>query len=229
MSLMLNCFLNQRVLSGMNYYKSKLHFWEELANSLTHGAGLVASIIAMVTLIIIANGEQDATKIIVGAIYGSSLILCYLASTLYHSIQQPTLKHYLKIFDHAAIYLLIAGSYTPFTLYVIKGDWGFWMLTAIWSLAILGVVFKLFFVHRFKIFSTLIYLTMGWMALLAIQPLFENLPFEGLFLLVAGGLCYSVGVIFFLWEKLPFSHAVWHLFVLGGSVCHFFAVLLYVY
>jgi hemolysin III len=134
----------------------------------------------------------------------------------------------LKIFDHAAIYILIAGSYTPFTLFVIKGEWGQWMLTAIWALAIMGVVFKLFFVKKFKVFSTVLYLAMGWMALLAIQPLFENLPFEGLVLLVAGGLSYSVGVIFFVWEKLPFSHAIWHLFVMGGSVCHFFAILLYV-
>lgn len=213
----------------MKHFKSKLHFWEEVANSLTHGAGLIASIIALVTLIIIANGEQNFTKIIVGTVYGSSLILCYLASTLYHSFQEPKLKYYLKIFDHAAIYILIAGSYTPFTLFVIKGDWGLWMLGIIWTLAIAGVIFKLFFIKKFKIFSTLLYLAMGWMAIFAIQPLFENLPFEGLFLLVAGGLSYSVGVIFFLWEKLPFSHAVWHLFVMGGSVCHFFAILLYVF
>ncbi len=213
----------------MKHFRSKQHFWEEVANSLTHGAGLVASVIAMVTLIIIANGEQNLTKIIAGTVYGSSLILCYLASTLYHSFQEPKLKYYLKIFDHAAIYLLIAGSYTPFTLFVIKGEWGLWMLGIIWTLAIAGVIFKLFFVKKFKIFSTLLYLAMGWMAIFAIQPLFENLPFEGLFLLVAGGLSYSFGVIFFLWEKLPFSHAIWHLFVMGGSVCHFFAILLYVF
>lgn len=212
----------------MKHFKSKLHFWEEVANSLTHGAGLIASIIALVTLIIIANGEQNFSKIIAGTIYGSSLILCYLASTLYHSFQEPKLKYYLKIFDHAAIYILIAGSYTPFTLFVIRGKWGLWMLGIIWILAISGVIFKIFFVKKFKIFSTLLYLVMGWMALFAIQPLFENLPYEGLFLLIAGGLSYTVGVIFFLWEKLPFSHAVWHLFVMGGSVCHFFAILLYV-
>lgn len=212
----------------MKHLKSKLHFWEELANSLTHGAGLIASIVALITLIIIANGQTDFTKLVVGTVYGSSLVLLYLASTLYHSFHEPALKHKLKIFDHAAIYVLIAGSYTPFTLYVIKGDWGYILLAAIWALAIAGVIFKLFFVQRFKIFSTVLYLTMGWMALLAIQPLFQNLPYEGLFLLIAGGLSYSVGVIFFLWERLPFSHAIWHLFVLGGSVCHFFAVALYV-
>lgn len=212
----------------MKHFKSKLHFWEELANSLTHGAGFIASVIALITLIIIANGQTDFTKLIVGTVYGSSLVLLYLASTLYHSFHEPTLKHKLKIFDHAAIYVLIAGSYTPFTLYVIKGTWGIIMLASIWILAIAGVVFKLFFVQRFKIFSTILYLAMGWLALLAIQPLFQNLPYEGLFLLIAGGLSYSLGVIFFLWERLPFSHAIWHLFVLGGSVCHFFAVALYV-
>jgi hemolysin III len=213
---------------AMNHFKSRRHFFEELANSLTHGAGLIASIIATVFLVMIANGQNDAGKIIVGTIYGSSLILLYGASTLYHSFQSPKAKHYLKIFDHAAIYILIAGSYTPFTLYAVKGFWGEVMLYLIWTIAILGVVFKLFFVNRFKYFSTALYLGMGWLALFAIQPLFENLPFHGLFLLVAGGLSYSLGVIFFLWEKLPFSHAIWHLFVLGGSTCHFFAILLYV-
>jgi hemolysin III len=212
----------------MKHFKTRLHFWEEIANSLTHGAGLVASVIGMVFLVIVAHGQADFTKLIVGTVYGSSLVLLYLASTLYHSFHEPELKHKLKIFDHAAIYVLIAGSYTPFTLFVIKGTWGITMLAIIWALAIAGVVFKLFFVQRFKIFSTILYLTMGWLALFAIQPLFQNLPNEGLFLLVAGGLFYSIGVVFFLWEKLPFSHAIWHLFVLGGSVCHFFAVAMYV-
>jgi len=213
---------------AVNHFQSKRHFWEELANSITHGAGLVASIVATVFLIIIANGQNDAGKILVGTIYGSSLILLYGASTLYHSFQSPKAKHYLKIFDHAAIYILIAGSYTPFTLYVVKGFWGEMMLYIIWSIAVVGVIFKLFFVHRFKYFSTALYLGMGWLAMFTIQPLFENLPFHGLFLLIAGGLSYSFGVIFFLWEKLPFSHAIWHLFVLGGSTCHFFAILFYV-
>ncbi len=213
----------------MHNIKQKIIPYEEMANTITHGIGLVSSIIAMVLLIMIASGTEDPSKIITGTIYGSSLIICYLASTLYHSISQPRLKYYFKIFDHAAIYLLIAGSYTPFTLYAVKGEWGFWMLVAIWSIAILGIIFKLFFVKKFVVFSTLLYLAMGWMAIFAIQPLFENLPFGGLFLLIAGGLSYSVGVIFFLWEKLPFNHAVWHLFVMTGSTCHFFAVLLYVF
>jgi len=220
--------LFQRIFMAVNHFQSKRHFWEELANSITHGAGLVASIVATVFLIIIANGQNDAGKILVGTIYGSSLILLYGASTLYHSFQSPKAKHYLKIFDHAAIYILIAGSYTPFTLYVVKGFWGEMMLYIIWSIAVVGVIFKLFFVHRFKYFSTALYLGMGWLAMFTIQPLFENLPFHGLFLLIAGGLSYSFGVIFFLWEKLPFSHAIWHLFVLGGSTCHFFAILFYV-
>jgi hemolysin III len=210
----------------MNHPKKR--FVEELANSITHGIGLAASIVALVFLIIIANGANDTGKIVTGTIYGSSLILLYLASTLYHSFQSPKAKHYLKIFDHAAIYVLIAGSYTPFTLYVVKGFWGELMLIIIWTVAVMGVIFKLFFVNRFKIFSTILYLIMGWMAILAIQPLFKNLPNEGLFLLLAGGLSYSIGVIFYLWERLPFNHAVWHLFVLSGSACHFFAVLFYV-
>lgn len=202
--------------------------WEEWANSLTHGIGLIASIVALVFLIIIAHGTKDWLKIFTGTVYGSSLILLYLASTLYHSFQSPRWKYYLKIFDHSCIYVLIAGTYTPFTLFVVRGFWGEVMLGAIWVFALAGVIFKLFFVNRFKLFSTLLYLAMGWLALLAVQPMLENLPFNGLFLLVTGGLLYSIGVIFYLWEKLPFNHAIWHLFVLGGSACHFFTVVLYV-
>jgi hemolysin III len=226
--LIYNISVNGQYIYTMKHFNSRRHFFEELANSITHGAGFAASIVALVFLIIVASGTQDAGKIITGTVYGSSLILLYAASTLYHSFQSPKAKHYLKIFDHAAIYILIAGSYTPFTLYAIKGTWGILMLISIWTIAISGVVFKLFFVNRFKYFSTALYLSMGWLALLAIQPLFQNLPFGGLFLLIGGGVFYSVGVIFYLWEKLPFSHAIWHLFVMAGSASHFFAILFYV-
>lgn len=202
---------------------------EEWFNKTTHGLGFVASIFGMVYLIVLANQHQDTSKIWVATLYGTSLILLYTASTLYHSFQSPALKHYFKIFDHAAIYLLIAGSYTPFTLYVIQGFWGYVMLATIWTLAILGIVFKLFFVHRFLYFSTALYLAMGWLAIFAIQPIFDNLPLGGLVLLIIGGLSYTFGVLFFLWEKLPYNHAIWHLFVLSGSTFHFFSIALYIF
>ena len=152
----------------------------------------------------------------------------YASSTVYHSLSNPKAKHLFRIVDHASIYLLIAGSYTPFVLVTLKGSLGWTMFTIIWSLAFAGVLFKLFFVHKFELLSTIIYLLMGWMALIVIKPLYQLLPSGGLAYIVEGGLCYTVGVIFFIWERLKFSHVLWHLFVLAGSSCHFLAVLLYV-
>lgn len=201
---------------------------EELANSITHAIGVALSLAALVILVVYAAMQGDGWKIVSFSIYGTSLVLLYTASTLYHSFTSERAKHYLKIFDHAAIYLLIAGTYTPFLLVMIRGAWGWTLFGIIWGLAIVGIIFKLFFVHRFRIVSTIIYLLMGWLIIVAFRPLIANVPENGLYWLLAGGLSYSFGVIFYLWEKIPYHHAIWHLFVLGGSIFHFFAVLFYV-
>jgi hemolysin III len=154
--------------------------------------------------------------------------LLYTASTLYHSFQKPKLKHLFKIFDHSCIYVLIAGTYTPFMLVTIRGVLGWSMFALVWSLTVIGVLFKFFFVHRFNIISTITYILMGWIIIIAIKPLFQTLPEDGLIWLICGGLAYTLGTIFYAWKRLPFNHAIWHLFVLTGSVCHFFAVMFYV-
>lgn len=201
---------------------------EELANSITHGVGIALSLAALVILVSFSSMKGDPWKILSFSIYGASLVLLYTASTLYHSFTNVKVKHYLKIFDHAAIYLLIAGTYTPFMLVMLRESIGWILFTIVWSLALIGMCFKLFFVNRFNVLSTIIYLLMGWMVGIAFKPMVEFIPPGGLYWLLAGGLFYSLGVIFYLWKKIPYHHAIWHLFVLGGSICHFFAVLFYV-
>ncbi|MBP7340957.1 MAG: hemolysin III family protein [Smithellaceae bacterium] len=203
-------------------------FIEEVLNSITHGAGILLSIAALVLLIFFSSLSGGTVHVVSCTIFGVTLILLYTASTLYHGILRPRVKRVLKIFDHSCIYLLIAGTYTPFLLVTLRGALGWTLLGVIWLLAVLGVLFKIFFIHRFQIVSTIAYVLMGWIIILAIKPLLEALPAGGLAFLVAGGLAYSLGVIFYAWKKLPFNHAIWHLFVLAGSICHFFAVLLYV-
>jgi len=198
---------------------------EEIANSITHGIGLVASIVGFILLL---HVKGDFSKTWVLWIFGISMILCYTTSTLYHSLSNKKAKFSMKIADHAAIYLLIAGTYGPFSLYVIGGRSGILMLATIWILALVGIIFKIFFINRFQLLSTYLYLGMGWLAILAIKPLFENLPLHGLWLLIAGGLSYSIGVVFFLWNKIPYNHAIWHLFVLCGSLFHFLCIWFYV-
>lgn len=198
---------------------------EEIANSITHGVGLLASVYG---LYLLTNMNLGTEAILVAWIFGVSMILCYATSTFYHLAINPVTKLYLKIADHSAIYLLIAGTYTPFAIYVVGGNMGYMLLVVIWSLALIGMVFKLFYVNRFQLLSTYIYLGMGWMAILVIRTIIENLHINGIWLMVAGGLSYSIGVIFFLKEKLPYSHAIWHIFVLIGTVCHFLCVWLYV-
>lgn len=201
---------------------------EELANSITHGVGVVLSLAALVILVADNGIQGDLWKIISLSVYGATLILMYTASTLYHSFFTVNVKQYFKIFDHSAIYLLIAGTYTPFTLIMLPGTTGLILFCVIWCLALAGIVFKVFFTGRFKILSTLIYLFMGWLVIGAFKPMVEHVPEGGLYWLMAGGLLYSLGVIFYLWKRIPYQHAIWHLFVLGGSICHFFAILLYV-
>ena len=201
---------------------------EELANSITHGIGLVLSIAGFVFLLVFAILRGGALQIVSCAVYGSTLVCVYTASTLYHALSSTRAKRALKIFDHCAIYLLIAGTYTPFTLVTLRDGWGWSLFSIVWALAMAGIVFKFWFVDHFKILSTALYLAMGWIALIAMKPLLSSIPAHGLYWLLAGGLLYSIGVVFFAARRIPFSHAIWHLLVIAGSACHYFAVLFYV-
>ena len=208
--------------------ESPYSFIEELFNSITHGAGILLSIAALVLLIVFSSIYGSAGHIVSCTIFGITLILLYTASTLYHGIQKPQVKRIFKIFDHSCIYLLIAGTYTPFLLVTLRGALGWTMFGIIWLLAVSGVVLKVFFVHRFRIISTIAYVLMGWIIVFAIKPLADSLPSGGIVWLIAGGMAYTLGVVFYAWKRLPFNHAIWHLFVLAGSVCHFVAVIFYV-
>lgn len=201
---------------------------EELANSLTHGLGALLGVAGLVLLVVASVRYGDAWHVTSTAIFGATLVLLYTASTLYHSIPGERRKHLLRKFDHAAIFLLIAGTYTPFMLVTLRGPWGWSLFGVVWGLAATGVALKFWFAGRFRLASTLIYLGMGWLVMIALKPLLAALPRAGFVWLVAGGACYSLGTIFYLWKKLPYHHAVWHLWVLAGSVCHWVAVYGYV-
>ncbi|MGV8961644.1 MAG: PAQR family membrane homeostasis protein TrhA [Stenotrophomonas sp.] len=197
---------------------------EEIASALTHGLGAVAALAGSSVLITLASIYGDAWQLTSAIVFGVALLLLYTASTLYHAIQHPVAKGRLKVFDHCAIYLLIAGTYTPFTLIGLRGPWGWSMFAAIWSLALFGVIFKLFYTGRFKLLSTIIYIAMGWMVIVAIKPMLRALDSWTLGWLLAGGLSYTLGTYFYHRESIPYSHAIWHMFVIGGSVCHFVSV-----
>ncbi len=201
---------------------------EEIANSITHGTGVGLSIAALVILVVLAARQSDAWKVVSFSIYGATMITLYLASTLYHAFPQPRLKSFFRILDHSSIFLLIAGTYTPVTLGILHDGLGWTMFGVIWGLAIAGINFKIFALGKLKMLSVLIYILMGWMVIIAIKPLSRATPPAFLGWMLAGGLSYTLGVTFYAMKKLPYHHAVWHLFVLGGSVCHFFGMLLLV-
>lgn len=201
---------------------------EEIFNAVTHGLGIALSVAGLATLVTMAAIHGDAWKIIVSIIYGLSMITLYSASTLYHSFKNPIIRKRLNMFDHISIYYLIAGTYTPFVLVNIRGAWGWTIFGIVWGCAIAGTILKLIYGDRFRKISTILYLCMGWMIVIAAKPLVVNTDLGGLILLAAGGLLYSSGVVFYKWKTLPFNHGIWHLFVLGGTVCHFFAVLFFV-
>lgn len=207
--------------------KRPLTFAEELACSISHGIGLVASLVALPVLVLHALERQDTWQVVGGAVYGTMLILLYGASTLYHACPPHKGKALWRVLDHSAIYLLIAGTYTPFTLGALRGPWGWSLLAAVWVLAVGGILFKTFLGFRFPKTSAAFYLAMGWLVLIALGPLTTHVAPGGVSWLLAGGVSYSAGVIFFAWQRLLFAHLVWHLFVMAGSVCHFFAVLFY--
>jgi hemolysin III len=203
-----------------------LSFKQELANSLTHGFGVLFGIVAIPILIATATAQGNTPGLVGAAIFGFSFLMVYGFSTLYHSIGHPPLKRVLRILDHISIYFLIAGSYTPFILSYMLDATGITFLAVLWGMALLGIGFKVFFTGKFMKVSTAIYLGMGWMLLLVGQRFLDSLPGIVMLMLAVGGACYTLGVIFYVWKKLPYHHAIWHLFVLGGSICHYVAVLL---
>jgi hemolysin III len=198
---------------------------EEIANAITHGIGTGLAIAAMVVLIVFAAIKGNVWHIVSFSIYGSTLVLLYFASTLYHSLTNLRAKGVFHKFDHISIYLLIAGTYTPFCLTALRGWIGWTVLGIVWSCAILGTVLKSISVGKRVMMSTILYVLMGWVILIAIKPLYNSMPYNGFLLLIAGGVSYTLGTIFFIRDKVKYNHSVWHLFVLGGSVLHFFSVL----
>ena len=201
---------------------------EEIANSVTHGIGAMLSVAGLTLLVTYAAIQGDVWRVVSFSIYGGSMILLFLMSTLYHSFQNDKVKKVFKLLDHCAIYLLIAGTYTPFLLVTLRGTTGWILFVIIWLLAVTGIIFKLLFRHRFKKLSLLTYVAMGWLALFVGQELTQRLSAGGMAWLIAGGLAYTLGVIFYVWKKLPYNHAIWHLFVLAGSICHYTTIFVYV-
>ncbi len=197
---------------------------EEFANRVTHGVGAVLSLAGLVLMVVYSALHGDAWIITSSAIFGVSLVVLYSASTLYHTVTSAKWRRLCQKLDHAAIYLLIAGTYTPFTLGPLRGGWGWTLFGIVWGCAVIGIVLKLFFAGKADFVSTIAYLAMGWIVIIAIKPLIASVPAPALWLIVAGGLCYSIGTIFYLWQKLRFNHAIWHLWVLAGSACHWAAV-----
>lgn len=201
---------------------------EELVNVITHGIGAALGIAGLGALMVGAWRHSDAWRTVSFIIYGATLVLLYLASTFYHGARSPRVKRLLQFFDHTAIYLLIAGTYTPFALVSLRGSWGWTMFGLIWGLAMTGILLNVFFFGRLGFISTILYLLMGWLVVVAIKPVIDAVSVRGLVWLIAGGLSYTVGVVFYAWHRLPYAHSIWHLFVLAGSVFHYFAIFFYV-
>lgn len=202
---------------------------EEIANSISHGIGCIFGIVGLILLLSQAlEAKADALAVTSYSLYGGSMILLFLASTLYHAVPNLRAKFWLKKLDHCAIYLLIAGTYTPFLLVGLKSPLAHGLMVVIWALALAGIIFKLIFIHRFKVLSLVTYLLMGWLSVIVIYQLAMKLAPGGIWLLAAGGIIYTLGVIFYVAKRIPYNHAIWHGFVLGGSVCHFLAIYLYV-
>lgn len=218
-------FTSEKAFSKKSIYSTS----EEIANAVTHGVAALMSIAGLAILVGFAVAYSGSPTVITAvSVFGASMIFLYVASTLYHAIPNPKAKQILQRLDHSMIFVLIAGSYTPFCLVTLKGVTGIGLCIAVWSIAIVGIALQGILIKQSKWLNSLLYLTMGWLVLLVIEPLIESLPNTGLWLLTAGGLSYSLGVIFYVWKTLPYSHAIWHLFVFAGTVLQFLAVLLYV-
>ena len=201
---------------------------EEIANGATHGIGVGLAVAALVILTVFAVLANDGHKLASAIVLGVSLILAYTTSTLYHSVPHPKAKHLFKVLDHCSIYVLIAGTYTPFCLVTLREANGWWLFGIVWGVAVVGIAMEAFWTYRPRWLSALVYLAMGWLIVVSFGPLAERLEPGGLWLLVTGGLAYTIGVVFYVLERIKYMHAVWHLWVLAGSVFHFLAVLLYV-
>ncbi|HWL24035.1 MAG TPA: hemolysin III family protein [Ureibacillus sp.] len=202
------------------------NFTEELWNAITHGVGLLISIPTCIALIILGVQTGSSVQIVSNSIFGASLVLLFLMSTLLHSMPEKY-KRFFSILDHSSIYVLIAGAYTPFLLIAIGGTLGIVLLSIVWAIAIFGIVFKCLFIHKFETFSLILYIAMGWLIIFAIKPLYQFLQFDGFTVLLAGGLLFTFGAIFYAWRKLPFNHAIWHLFVIAGCGCLVACVIVY--
>jgi len=200
---------------------------EEIANGIIHGIGTALSVAGLVVLVVLASLHGDTWRVVSFSIYGSTLIILYLASTVYHSLQNSRIKRIFRVIDHASIYLLIAGTYTPFMLVGMRGAWGWTLFGVVWGLALLGIGFKTVFIHRFEKLSVAVYIIMGWLCVIALKEMLIRIPHGGLVWLAVGGVLYTVGVIFYASNRLPYNHAIWHLFVLGGSICHYFSIFFY--
>ncbi|MEG1942895.1 MAG: hemolysin III family protein [Angelakisella sp.] len=213
----------------MNFeYVKRYTLGEEVCNSVSHGLGAVFSVAATTLMIAVSVSQGDWLKLTASIIFGLSLIILYTMSTLYHAITNQRAKEILRVFDHCSIFLLIAGTYTPFTLIPLRSSIGGWLFVAIWAATVFGIILNIISIERFKKLSMICYLAMGWAIIITLKPLYENVALGGILLLVAGGLCYTVGTLFYKQTDKPYMHFVWHLFVLGGSVCHFMSVLLYI-
>jgi hemolysin III len=198
---------------------------EEIANAITHGIGVGLAVAALVILVVHAARINDTWKVVSFSIYGATLITLFLSSTLYHAFFDPYVKRFFRILDHSSIFLLIGGTYTPVVIGPMRGGWGWALFGTIWGLTIIGICLKIFAMHKLKWVSLVVYLLMGWIILIAIKPLLSCVSTAFIVWMLLGGLAYSLGVIFYTARKLPYHHAIWHLFVLGGSICHFFAML----
>ncbi len=201
---------------------------EEIANAVTHGIGAALSIAALVVLVVLASTRGDVWRVVSLSIYGSTLTLLYLCSTLYHAFRNPRIKRFFRLMDHLSIYMLIAGSYTPITLVLMRGTWGWVLFGLTWGMALGGILAKILLFGRLRWVSVAFYLAMGWLIIIAVRPMLQMLPSGFVVWLVAGGLFYTLGVIFYSLKRLRYHHAIWHLFVLAGSLCHFVGLLRYV-
>jgi len=214
--------------SSLTTYKREQSGGEETANAISHGIGLIGALIGTPFLITQAVRQGETAFVVGTSIFCATMIILYLGSTLYHALPAGKAKRIFRRIEHSAIYLLIAGTYTPFTFGVLKGSWGWTLFGIVWGLAVFGIALKIFQKKHHLILSTVLYLLMGWVIVIAIEPLLANLPTAGLIWLVAGGLSYTVGVVFFATDsKLQYGHFIWHLFVLAGTTCHYFAILWY--
>ena len=203
-------------------------FGEEIANSITHGVGAALAVGGLVVMVAFASLTGDPWQVVACSVFGATMVLLYTASTLYHSISQPRAKSVLRVFDHCAIFLLIAGTYTPFTLISLRGPWGWSLFGVVWGCALAGIILRTVVGNRWRGLSVALYVIMGWVAVVAVRPLLGAVEPGGLILMVLGGLAYTTGIAFYAWRKLPYHHAIWHGFVLVGSALHFFAILFYV-